>query len=133
MVVAASQEINHKNVTEMQDSSSKQKGSTARRNIRFGQAERKQAGTITSPQVESAGGNDFAANTNPDGGVPQNTVRSGASEIQSRQPNHILMLTNTFKTMNVSPRQTATDTADDVTAGQPTIHLPSYADLNSIH
>jgi len=63
---------------------------------------------------------------------PQNTVRSNGSEFpQHRHPNHILMQTNTFKTMQASPH--ASD--DELSSIPPlqTIHLPSYADLNSIH
>ena len=38
---------------------------------------------------------------------PHNTVRSGASEFpQHRQPNHILMQTNTFKTINANASAT---------------------------
>ena len=62
---------------------------------------------------------------------PHNTVRSGASEFQRRQPNHILMQTNTFKTANATGPGSSPDEEDG--DGQPqTIHLPSYADLNSI-
>ena len=67
---------------------------------------------------------------------PHNTVRSNGSEFAHRQPNHILMQTNTFKTMQTSPHGANSDADEDDMAALPphqTIHLPSYADLNSIH
>ena len=62
---------------------------------------------------------------------PNNTVRSNGSEFAHRQPNHILMQTNTFKTMQASPHASEEET--NQLPPHQTIHLPSYADLNSIH
>jgi len=36
---------------------------------------------------------------------PSNTIRAGASDVQHRQPNYILMQTNTFQLMNQSSEQ----------------------------
>ena len=62
---------------------------------------------------------------------PHNTVRSGAGDFpQHRQPNHILMQTNTFKTL-ANTTGTEEELSSQMLPHQ-TIHLPSYADLNSI-